>query len=184
MGTWNLSAYKSRHKLSDTYSEHTRGSRSSSSRAWTGSIHAHPFSSGWIWCAAQSLTQSRPRNAAWPRCLLDASCFWCGWRLVDDRSNRCQPNKHSPPHLAFKIPFALDTAIILSSIVFQLNSNPFSRGKLCLAYEADGRCPAIVELDCLTNRKLRHDQYYDSIGLKDRTCSYKLGAEGSVAILW
>jgi hypothetical protein len=83
--------------------------------------------------------------------------------LIDDCSDRCQSNKHPPPHLAVEVSFALDAAIILPAIIFQFDPNPFPGRKLSLAYEADGSCPTIVEFDRLAYRKLRHDQGDDSM---------------------
>lgn len=89
-----------------------------------------------------------------------------GWSMIEviaaSLTNIPLPISHSK----YRSPLTLPS--FFSTIVLQLNSNPLSWGKLCLAYEADGCCPAIVELDCLANCKLRHGQDYDSIGLKDR----------------
>ena len=71
VGDCNVISFELLLHLVITYSKHTRGSRSSGSRTRAGSIHAHPFPSYWIWCAAQSLSQPRPRNTAWPCWPLD-----------------------------------------------------------------------------------------------------------------
>lgn len=67
------------------------------------------------------------------------------------RYNRdsCRPHKHAVAHIAFKVPLALNTAIILSRTIVQLDANPFSDRKERLADEADNRIAAVGETDDL-----------------------------------
>jgi hypothetical protein len=76
--------------------------------------------------------------------------------LFNDCCHSRRSEEHPPTHLAIKVSFSFNAAIVLAIKTFELHPNPISGCKSSLAYIADSRKLAISELDDLANLILRH----------------------------
>jgi hypothetical protein len=71
--------------------------------------------------------------------------------MADDATDTCSAQEHAMVRVAVKVALSLDRAVILSTGLVQLYTDPFPWRKPRRAHEPHNRMSSIVELDRLSH---------------------------------
>lgn len=76
------------------------------------------------------------------------------WRRLLEHGGSRGPDEHAMTGLATKVALSLHSSIVLPRSIVQLDPEPIASGEMGLACELNFCCPAILELDGLTNLEI------------------------------
>lgn len=139
-------------KVQSAYPRDARWTGCLGSRARARSIQAHPLVQASV--DTNGGSAHAWMEAAWSRRLSSRS--WFGCRRLGDDCGHDRFHKHAVPHGTVKIPFTLNTAIVLPRLLIKLDSDPVSHLEVRLACKPNSGSTAIAELDRLASFKVRH----------------------------
>ncbi len=141
-----------------TYPGNAGRSGGPGSGAGAGSIETHPLAEGVI-PTGSAPGGSGPREhatrAAGPTRLDGGDAGGRRWCL-GQHGDGGRADEHAVAHGAVEVALALDTAIVLTAVVLQLDADPVASREQGLADEADDASATIAQPDGLAGRELRH----------------------------
>lgn len=128
----------------------------SRSRARTSSVKTYPFAQTRIRdCREASGTWGEAaRPTGFPGRRLRSWRCCCGGLF--DNGQRGGLDEHAIAGCTLEVAFALDAAIVLSRVIFELDADPFARGEMRVAHVAYDACAAVGQLHDLTDSYIGH----------------------------